>query len=108
MKQMTNIDYLCHVQETCDRIQSIIKRKNADYNSNTTDPFANLRRAERLGIDPIAGLVNRMGDKWQRIESYCAKGKLEVESEGIEDALMDNIGYSIMALAMLHEKKSNA
>ena len=46
----------------------------------------------------------RMGDKMQRVKSYCKQGKLQVPGEGVEDCFYDFIGYSLIALAMLKER----
>jgi hypothetical protein len=82
---------------------ALIKRKNADYCGTIDDPFANFRRAEQVGVDPLQGLAVRFLDKVARIESFFQSGKLENES--FEDAWLDIIGYSCLALGMLKEKK---
>lgn len=70
------------------------KSKSADYGTYT-DPLANLRASEHFGIKAYLGALIRQHDKIIRIQSFLAKGKLE--NEPIEDALLDNAVYSILA-----------
>jgi hypothetical protein len=46
-----------------------------------------------------------MVDKIQRIKSFIKKGKLEVKNEGVEDAVMDVIGYSLILIGMLENDR---
>lgn len=103
-RDMTTSEYLEFVAKTMSEMQDLIRRKNADY-TNGAGPFANFKQAEDYGVDPFHGLMVRVGDKMQRIKSFCKQGKLEVKDEGIEDALKDLIGYSLIGLGMLHERK---
>ena len=86
------------------QVINIMRAKNADYTGGRS-PFENFKGAEGFGIDPLIGLGLRMDDKMQRIKSYCKHGSLQVENEGIEDAFRDLIGYSLLALGMLEEKR---
>lgn len=90
-------------KETADII-SIMKNKNKDYTAGG-GPFSNFEQARDFGIEPLVGLSLRLGDKFRRVQSYFKNESLAVKSEGIEDAYRDIIGYSLIALAMLHEKK---
>jgi hypothetical protein len=102
--EMTTEEYLQFVHQLFLELEDLIKAKNADYTAGS-GPFANFKTALDFGIDPIAGLANRMGDKFQRIKSYCKQGKLAVAGEGVEDAFKDLIGYSTLALGMLYEQQ---
>lgn len=103
----TKANWLKFQRETFDEIISLTKAKNSDYTGGTDDPFANFRMAEEIGMTALHGLVLRMGDKWQRVKSYMAKGELAVKGEGIEDAFRDMIGYSVLALGLIEESKKN-
>ncbi len=103
-KPFTSETYLAFVKSRLDGLQDKIRRKNSDY-TNGAGPFANFDKSSEVGIDPLKGLVLRMSDKMQRIYSYCNKGELQVVGEGVEDSFEDLIGYSLIALAMLEEKK---
>lgn len=101
---MTQEEYMKFAEETFAEMLELIKAKNTDYTAGG-DAFANFNAAADYGVDPIVGLAVRMGDKTKRVQSFCKNGKLEVVGEGIEDAFKDHIGYSVIALGMLHERK---
>ena len=96
-------EYYKFVEKTFADMLALIKRKNADYSGTADDPFANFRRANAVGVDPIQGIAVRFLDKVARIESFFQSGKLENES--FEDARLDVIGYACLALGMLNEKR---
>ena len=106
----TKTKYFQFIDKTFAEMRELIEKKNNDYTAGSaeTDPFRNFREAEQFGIDPLAGLSNRMNDKFNRIKSFCATGKLAVQTEGVEDAFHDMIGYSLLALGMLEEQKNVA
>ena len=99
--------YVEFVEDTLTKLTEVIRRKNEDY-SYGDDPFANFNKSKDVGIDPLAGLFLRMQDKQQRIAAFLQRGDLKVEGEGIEDAFMDTIGYSLLALGMLHFDKEES
>lgn len=100
----TTEEYLTFVAETLADMQTLIKAKNADY-TNGAGPFANFEVASEFGVDPFQGLMLRISDKMQRVKSYCKQGDLQVKGEGVDDCFKDFIGYSLIALAMLNEKR---
>jgi len=100
---MKKDEWFQYQAEVFEEIKSLTRAKNSDYTAGVDDAFANFRMAEQMGLDPLAGLVLRMGDKWQRILSYMKQG-LVVENEGIEDAFKDMVGYSVLALGLIKEK----
>lgn len=76
-------------------------KKAADYGSDS-DPLANLRRCERLGIPAITGTLVRLEDKFHRLERWHEKGALANES--VEDTLQDISCYCKLALMLLREQ----
>lgn len=72
--------------------------KGYDY-SGENDCFSNLRDFGWKGI------VVRMGDKYHRTKNFIKNNQLKVESEKIEDTLLDLINYSFFALIMLRMEK---
>lgn len=102
--KFTTETYQAFIREKLEALQDLIKRKQADY-VNGAGPFANFEQAKDFGVDPFKGVLLRMGDKFQRIKSFSKQGELQVKGEGVEDALMDVIGYSLIALAMIEEGK---
>jgi hypothetical protein len=100
---MTNEEYLLFVEDSLEKIKSIIKTKNRDYTSGSGDALFNLRGATQLGLTPMHGLALRMGDKFNRLQTFIKTGSLAVKGEGAEDVFKDMIGYSLMGLALLSE-----
>ncbi len=101
--RMSKEEYLFFVEQTFYDMQELIKKKNTDYTAGG-GPFANFEESLSYGVDPLVGLSVRVGDKIQRLKSFCQSGKLEVENEGVEDIFKDLIGYSCIALGMLKER----
>ncbi len=103
---MTNEQLIAFCESTSRGILNLMERKNNDYTGGES-PFANFEQSSDFGVDPIVGLSVRMGDKMKRIQTFCKNGKLSVTNEGVEDAYKDLIGYSLLALAMLNDRKVN-
>lgn len=97
-------------------------KKRKDYGTDADD-LANLRAAEVLGMDPLEGIVLRMGDKWHRITGALKKAREKAEKEGwtvdyitrlnaalanesLEDSFMDIAVYAILALVRMGELKN--
>lgn len=105
-KIMSKDEYAEFTAKTFKGLQSLMKGKNDDY-AEGSDFFANFRQAEEYGVDPLKGLFVRMGDKQSRIKAWCRRGDLKVKGEGLVDSLLDNIGYSMLALAYIEECHRN-
>lgn len=105
---MNNKEFLDFAENEAQAIVNIMRKKNADYTGGETkDPFANFRMTELMGFGTAEqGLMIRMMDKVQRIKSFLSKGKLEVQNESAQDAVRDIIGYSLILLGMMEEKKN--
>lgn len=90
----------------CKTALELMRKKNADYaGSGGSDPFANFRRAEALGICTTEqAFLVRMTDKMSRLSSYASKGELSVEDETVYDTLQDLINYSVLLAAYLKSK----
>jgi len=84
-----------------DKIGKMHDSKNADY-ANETDPFANFRMCENMGLPAWKGCMVRMGDKFQRLSEFARKGT--VENEKIEDTFLDLAVYSLIGLLLYQEK----
>lgn len=104
--EMTKEEYFVFIDELCVEMKELVRRKNTDYTAGG-GPFANFKESAGYGVDPLIGLSVRIGDKIQRLKSFCKLGNLEVKSEGAEDIFKDLIGYSWIALGMLKERKDN-
>ena len=68
-------------------------KKNKDYG----DAFAN--------YGPV-GVIVRMGDKIQRLNSVSKHGVTLINSESIRDTLIDLHNYAAMAVMLLDEQKA--
>lgn len=85
----------------------LMEAKNHDY-SGGEDVFANFRTSEAYGVPPEIGIIMRMGDKFQRINTFLQNGSLKVAGEGVKDAGMDTIGYAFLLLGMIEERLDEA
>ena len=84
----------------------LMKKKNADYAGSGSDPFANFRRTEALGIcSTEQAFLVRMTDKMSRLSTFANKGKLVVTDEGVHDTLIDLINYSVLLAAYIKDKQ---
>lgn len=90
--------------ETAKQCRAIMQKKNADYTGGSTDPFANFRVSEVMGVPAETGILLRVMDKMQRIKSFIIKGELLVDNESAEDACDDIINYMILLKGMMRDK----
>ena len=84
----------------CAEALAFFSDKNHDYTNGSGDPFHNLRGATSLGIEPVQGILLRMQDKIQRINTFASKGVLKTKNEGLKDAVLDIINYAVLAYAL--------
>ena len=105
---MTRQEYLDFYQELQNKKLAVTKQKNHDYAGHGDDnPFANFELVEKMGfISTEEGFVTRMTDKLSRIMTYIRKGRLIVENEGIEDALMDLSNYCDLLMGYIKSKNT--
>ncbi len=89
-----------------DQMAELHSRKNHDY-AGTSDPLKNLRACNRLELNPFIGVMVRLQDKWSRIEEFVKSKTLLVKNESVEDTLMDNAVYSLLAIILLREQKKS-
>ena len=86
------------------KMADLHSRKNHDY-AGDSDPLRNFRKSLALGVTPFAGVMVRLSDKWSRLESFMQQGILEVKEESVEDTLLDNAVYSLLAILLYREEK---
>ena len=80
-----------------DKLFTTYKAKDADYGSAFAEMF------DELGIDYAYG---KLREKMNRIKVLRKKPNM-VESEGLEDALLDTAGYAILTLVELKKRKGD-
>jgi len=104
---MTIEEIIKLLEETTNDLKNTLRRKSSDYTGGegSQDPFANFRATKVLDIDPVIGIMMRIMDKIQRVRSFVNDGELKVPNESVYDAFDDMIGYTILAKAMLKEKR---
>lgn len=96
---------LAQHDELCSAAKALMTRKNHDYTSGSGDPFANFRGSSYLGIDPVLGVMLRMQDKMMRVRTFAEKGELKVKDEGVKDALVDLINYTVLMYGLIQEER---
>lgn len=92
--------------ELLEQMADLHSRKNHDY-AGTKNPLHNLKASERINIDPFIGVMIRLQDKWSRLESFLQSGEFKVKDESVEDTLMDNAVYSLLAIILRREQKKD-
>lgn len=99
-------DYHKHL---IDLMHLIMLRKNADYTGESSDPFANFKLTEKVGVcSAEKGILTRMLDKLARINSFLDKGVLEVPDEKVEDTLVDLANYSLLLAGLIKSRRTPA
>lgn len=88
--------------EILDSLAALHDRKNRDYGTDA-DPLASCRGSVSFGIPAHMGVWVRMGDKFQRLQSFAQNGSLA--NEGVEDTLLDLAAYSILSLILYRETR---
>jgi stalled ribosome alternative rescue factor ArfA len=86
-----------------DQMADLHSKKNHDY-SGSDNPLRNFKKCKAMGFSPFAGVIIRMTDKWARLESFMKQGVMAVNSETVEDTLMDNAIYSLLAILLYREE----
>ncbi|MBM4023321.1 MAG: DUF1599 domain-containing protein [Planctomycetes bacterium] len=88
--------------ELLEELRTLHLSKSQDYGSES-DPLANIRQgAEFVGIEAWRGCMVRIGDKIQRLRTYCRTGRLV--HEGVRDTLLDLAAYSLLAIVLFDEE----
>jgi hypothetical protein len=75
-------------------------RKQKDY-GRASDPFANVRSAERWGVPGWTYAMLRIEEKCHRLEAMKTNGQLANESA--EDSFRDLAVYALIALILFEE-----
>lgn len=83
--------------ETCKRLNTIYKRKNADYGNSFDES------CKEFGL--VAGVV-RMDDKMRRIKNLL-KNPAQVKGESLKDTVDDLANYTIMLRNIIDELEVN-
>jgi len=98
-------ELLALVEQTNAECLEIMRRKNHDYTSGSSDVLANFRASEAIGVSPGLGILIRSMDKFKRIQTFIEQGTLQVNSESVRDAISDVINYMHLLNFLFHEEK---
>lgn len=103
---MKREDLFKHHGELCDKALDIMVKKNHDYAGNSGEtPFANFERCEAMGVcSTEQGFLVRIIDKVSRLSTFAKDGKLVVDNEGYNDAIVDIINYCVLFSAYVQSK----
>ena len=106
---MNTRQFLKEFQGEAAKIVRTVKSKNADYSHSNDDPFRNFRMIERLTngrISAVDGLLVRISDKLTRVVNLTApKARAKVKGEAVEDTLIDQAAYSIIAAILVRQNR---
>lgn len=90
---LTPDEFEIEARKQADKIVSLLRRKRESYGPGNLTRFGE------------TGIIIRMGDKFQRLENHVEKivatgegNEIHADGESLEDAFMDIIGYSFLAL----------
>lgn len=87
-----------------ERAYKLMEKKNHDY-ADGDNPFKNFEASEVIGVHPLQGVLMRMQDKMSRLAT-AVHSDLLVESESVEDSVVDIINYAVIYLAMYDEERA--
>ena len=103
---MDKEEFFKFLENTYAKCVETSRKKNADY-AGDSDPFANFRLVEKLGICSVeTGILVRMTDKMARITNLLKDGKTnQVKDETVDDTLIDLANYSVILAAYRESKR---
>jgi len=105
MSNMTPAQFDDFFYELIPEIRDLLNKKRHDYTVDGGSIFANFQQSEEFGVGTLVSICIRIGDKVQRLKSYCKNGKLLVAEETVMDTFIDLIGYCILALAFIKSEQ---
>lgn len=102
---MTRDELLELFDETVGSARDILIRKNKDY-SDGDDPWSNFNASTIFDVDPIVGILMRVVDKLKRIQTFAAKGELQVKDEPVLNSIIDVINYMALIRGMIKDMQA--
>ena len=103
---MNREELLKHHDALCKSAKELMKSKNHDYAGKSGEqPFANFERCEGMGVcSTEQGFLVRVIDKVSRLSTFVEAGKLKVENESYNDAIVDIINYMVLFSGYISSK----
>jgi hypothetical protein len=96
---MTHAELLAKFDEKVLQMRRILETKGQDY-SPADDALCNFTDFGWRGI------VVRLGDKYQRLKNFAKFTLCQPNHESVEDTLLDNANYSILALIVKEDEEN--
>ncbi len=110
MESMNREDLLAMHGKLCQEARALMEAKNHDYSGgkDSSDPFLNFTRVERLGItDTKTGFMVRMTDKLSRLITFVHNGSFKTKDEALKDTILDLINYCILLYSYSDSEKGD-
>ena len=95
-----------HYWKIYEEIRELHKTKGADV-GKPEDPLANLRASADYGVEPWVHCMIQCEENLRRIQTFIRRGDLKDKDAQVENAMMDNSNYSMLALALYREGKDD-
>jgi hypothetical protein len=95
--------FIASIEETYKQAIEIIKKKNADY-STETNPYRNFEYAQYVDVSVERAILVRISDKLARISNLLGKKEPEVKDERLEDTLLDMLNYTAILKSYIESK----
>lgn len=91
-------------EELCTEARDLMLKKSHDYaGPGSEDPFKNFTASVIFDVPPERGVLLRLMDKLQRVNTFINTGDLKNES--VKDSIIDGINYLIIMYALLEERE---
>lgn len=110
MESMNREDLLATHSKLCQEARALMEAKNHDYSGgkDSSDPFLNFTRVERLGItDTKTGFMVRMTDKLSRLITFVHNGSFKTKDEALKDTVLDLLNYCILLYSYSNSEKGD-
>ena len=103
-KQMTQSEYIEHIEALYIEALDLVKKKNNDY-ATKSDPFKNFKNSLLIGVPIEKGIMVRILDKITRI-SHLLEKEPDVVEESIRDSILDCCNYLCILQTYLSQQKT--
>ena len=105
---MEPTELFTHSERVFSKCIEVMKKKNADYSSSSTDAFRNFKAVEQFGITNVEnGILVRLTDKLMRMSSLLSN-EAQVKEETLLDTIEDAINYLVILHAYHYQKPINS
>ena len=104
---MDNLKFHTFREALIEEANALSDGKSIEYTQSSDDKLANFKNiGERFDIDPLAVAGIYMNKHVDSINNYIKTGKIS-SGESLKSRLIDIINYSILMIAIDHEKNND-